>query len=186
MLEKSKEKLARNIYEEHRGDMTPREIFLKYMADFGADVEAYTQGLASGKRDWLTYARWVGRWRKEDNEKQLVETTEKLSDKDIELTQQDNRRRTVLMLKNLLDEIEKGKGKKKVETYIKDLFRLYDIVNKNEQMIIRNKIAAHKEGRETLKFLLPYQRLTTDELLSLKQNVTDAFNRLKRIQNETN
>lgn len=169
----------------HKYEKEIKEIWLKYRDKessweiFNNRLNKYfNPGWGGGNPDWAFFMRWVRKWKREEREKKQYS---ELTDEEILEIQKENRARTILLLKKILDEAEKKPDIWK-KTTLQQITRLYQVVQAAEEAARRTEIAAHKEKRETLAMLLPYKQMSVEEIIKLKQAFLDGIDQILQLK----
>jgi len=162
----------RKIWEEHRHRESSWEIFNKYLAKY------FKPGYGGGNPDWFYFIRLIKKWKREERESKKIED---LTDEEILDIQKENRARTILLLKKILDEAEKQPNLWK-KTTLNQITRLYQVVQAAEEAARRTAIAAHKEKRETLAMLLPYKEMSIEEIIKLKEAFLNGIDEILKLK----
>lgn len=126
-----------------------------------------------GELGWRTpesmwFAKYIGIWQRELYGSELKNRAEKMTPEELEKMLELNRRRAVIMLNDILVEYENNPRRLR-GVDIKEVSRLYSIIKSSEEQTKRTDIAFHKEKRETVQMILPYQRLNEDQLKLLRE-----------------
>jgi len=132
--------------------------------------------------DWMFFVNLVRKWTKVEIEARKAEETKKeeqgiTEDEAIDM-QQDNRRRTIVLLKRLLDKYEKNRNFYKKIT-VREISTLYKIIQSAEDAMEKTELAKSKLKLDVAKtFFLPYQKYSPEELKKLKENLDESFQRI--------
>ena len=105
---KEKEAEVKKIWLEHRETKRAMDIYKELLGDY-FDVANFK---ITGP-DWLFFMRWVGSWKKAEQEKEIEIGIEETSEEDILMLQDRNRKRMILMLDLVLKEFERKPQKLK-------------------------------------------------------------------------
>jgi len=170
-IEKYEEEIKK-IWLEWRSKESAWEIFNKRLNKY------FTPGWGGGNPDWVYFLRLIKKWKREEREKKSIED---LTDEEILDIQKENRGRTILLLKKILDEAERQPNLWK-KTTLNQITRLYQVVQAAEEAAKRTAIAAHKEKRETLAMLLPYKNMSVEEIIQLKNAFLDGIDQILRLK----
>lgn len=156
-----KVKELKKVWAENREKMSTHAIWREF-------VEKYFK-----PTDMFIFYKTVSKWEKEvDKEK-----AEKMTPEEVEKLNEENRKIAILTLNRILKNYQRNPRAYK-NINIKEISRLYAIIRSAEEASRRTEIAAHKEKRETVRTLLPYQRMSIEELLELKDRVIASFDRI--------
>lgn len=181
---KEKEEEIKKIWLGRRDKESTKNIFISLEKYFNPEK------IGAGSPDWAFFIRWIYKWKKElgeakpksvRQEEEFKKEMEGLSDQDIEETQNQNRKRTILLLKKALDDYSKHpKRMKGME--VKTLIDFYRTIQAMEESKKRTEIAKGKLKLGAVRTLLPYLRMKPEELESLKEKINDSFERIKQLR----
>jgi len=170
-IEKYEEEIKK-IWLEWRNKESAWEIFNKRLNKY------FEPGWGGGNPDWAYFMRLIKKWKREEREKKSIED---LTDEEILEIQKENRARTILLLKKILDEADKQPNLWK-KTTLAQITRLYQVVQAAEEAAKRTAIAAHKEKRETLSMLLPYKDTSVEDLLKLREIFLNGLEEILKLK----
>lgn len=174
----NKKEEIRKIWLEHWNSKTTSQIYKEFLGVY-FDVNNYSYK----HPDFLFFIQWAGKWKKEIEESEILKADD-LSDEDILDIQDGNRKRMVLIMSSVLKKYEKD-PKKMENIPIEEVRRLYKAIQSIEESIKRTKIAKGKLGLDTAKALiLPYQRLSPEDLLTLRDKLNESIGRILKIKSQ--
>ena len=187
MLEniQEKEEEVKKIWLEHRDRLKTKKIFFQFLGDY-FDVSHYSDKTPIKEQlkdpDWRFFVIWVREWRrKERKEKQRKEAGE-MTDEEAEELQNLNRKKAIIMLRDILSRYEKNPIFFQNLT-ARDISLIYKTIQDAEEAMRRTKLARSKLGLEAAKtFFLPYQRMSPEELKLLKAKLDVSFERLLQLR----
>lgn len=167
ILEKIEE--VKKIYLEHYADGA-KAIFQEHLKD-------YFDTSKIPSKDWIFFIQKAKLWQKEIKKREM----ENLSDEAVETIQEGNRKKTVVLLRKLLEKYEKNKNFFKNIT-VREISLLYKIIQSAEEAMRRTELAKSKLKLDVVKtFFLPYAKYSPEELEILKKQLDVAFQRILRI-----
>ena len=179
MIPNIKEKKAevKRIWLEHKDKIKPSEIYKEYLGNY-FDVENYS----ISQDDWRFFIRWLKLWQKEIKDKEIEKGVDDITDEDILLIQDKNRKRMILMLDAVLKRYVKN-PKKLQDVSVDEVRRWYKALQSIEEAIKRTQIAKGKLGLDAAKaLLLPYQRLKPEQLLELRAKLNESIDRILELK----
>jgi len=158
-----------NLWLANRDDMSLKDIYCELLTDYFPDE------WQNNNRQWLFFLRLVGNWRKTESLDRMKFDMENMTDEEAEELQNQNRRRIIVMLREALNKYERNPNfLKKLD--VKGVTTLYKIVQSAEEAMKRTELQKGKLKLEAARtFLLPYQRMSQEELLSLKVALTTSI-----------
>lgn len=173
ILEKIEE--VKKIYlEKHAEGIRDKDIFQIHLTAY------FEPKLPSS--DWMFFINKTRLWRRVEIEAE--ETARALreemmtEDEAIEM-QQSNRRRTILLLKRLLNRYESN-PKFYINITVKEISMLYKIIQSAEDAMEKTELAKSKLKLDVVKtFFMPYQKYLPEELKLLKEQINGAFQRIE-------
>ncbi len=181
MIPNVKEKKAevKKIWLQHWKVMKPSDIYKEFL---GAYFDVANYGVSQD--DWRYYIRWLREWQNEEKKKEIEKQTSELSDEDILLIQNRNRKRMILMLDAILKKYVENP--KKLDTVgIEEVRRWYKALQSIEEAIKRTQISKGKLGLDAARtFLLPYNKLTPEELAKLRFQLNESIDRILELKSE--
>lgn len=169
MVENILEKLPeiKKIYLEHYPEGA-KAIFKNYLGNY-FDTEKIPS------KDWIFFIQRTKAWQEEAGD------AEEISDEVIGEMQEKNRKRTIVLLKRLLDKYEKNKNFFKNIT-VREISLLYKIIQSAEEAMKRTELAKSKLKLDVVKtFFLPYAKYSPEDLETLKKQFDVAFQRVLKI-----
>jgi len=169
ILEKKEE--IKNIWKDFKEEEKSWDIFHNRLGEY----------FDGSRKDWVFFMRWIKVWKEKERSQEVETELKEFPDDKIAEIQNQNRKRTILMLKRILTEYEK-KPRAFKNIPIKEISRLYQIIQTSEESARRTEIAAHKEKRETFKSLLPYFRMSPEMIEKLKEGINASFERIQQLK----
>jgi len=132
--------------------------------------------------DWMFFVNLARKWTKTEIEAKKAEELKKeeqgITENEAIDMQQNNRRRTIVLLKRLLDKYEKNRNFYKKIT-VREISTLYKIIQSAEDAMEKTELAKSKLKLDVAKtFFLPYQKYSPEELKKLKNNLDESFQRI--------
>ena len=174
---REKKEEVKKIWLQHYKEKKPSEIYKEFLGDY-FDVENYSVS----QDDWRFFIRWLRAWQNEEKQKEIEKKTRELSDDDILLIQDRNRKRMILMLDAILKKYVES-PKKLDAVGIEEVRRWYKALQSIEEAIKRTQIAKGKLGLDTAKaLLLPYQRLTPEKLKELRVKLNESIDGILKLK----
>lgn len=176
-----KEEKVRAVWEKHKDEeLRLSEVFQKYLG------EHFDVSYVKGNSDWLVFMSWWSSWTKKERaakkQEKAAEKMRGLSEEAIEEIQDSNRKKMIIMLSNLLEGYSKEGDVFKKTMSISEIRRLYKSIQDLEEKKKMTQIARGKLGLETVKILLPYQRMSLEQLLALKEKFNESFERILKLK----
>ncbi len=177
MIENIKEKKEeiKKIWLEHKADMLLGNIFKEFLGSY------FDVSFVKSNPDWLFLLQWYKEWKKEERLEGVEDELKTMTDEKADEIQNKNRQRMILMLRTTLDTYEKS-PKKVMTTGVSEIRQLYRAIQSLEEVKKRTDIARGKLKLDTVRTLLPYNRATTEELLTIKEKVNESFNRILKLK----
>jgi len=173
-IEKKEEEIKK-IWLENRTSKKMGEIFVQLLSDyFPEETKESNYKVTKG---WLFFMRLVKKWKAEEADVNVNRDLENFSEKEIDDVQDTNRKRMILMLREVLRKYE-GNPNKLAKIDVGELRRLYQAIQNLEEIKKRTEIQKGKLGLEAVRTLLPYQRLSIPQLLELKEKINESFKRI--------
>ena len=170
-----KEDEIKKIWLENRASKKAGEIFVQLLGDyFPEETKESNYKVTKG---WLFFMRLAKKFKAEEADVNVSRDLKELSDEEIEDVQNTNRKRMILMLREVLKRYE-GNPNRLAKIDIGELRRIYQTIQKLEGDKERTSIQRGKLGLETVKTLLPYQRLSLQQLGELKEKLNESFQRI--------
>jgi hypothetical protein len=143
------------------------------------------EGASGPKKDWIHFMvfhrKFLREWQEEHRDEIVEKKLSKMDDEEIDELQDTNRKRMILMLKEVLDDYDRANegGKKKLmKLDISQIRQLYTSIQTLEERKKMTAISKGKLGLETVKTFLPYQRLSIEEILQLKEKINESIERI--------
>jgi len=179
-----KEKEIKEIWLKNRGEKGTLEIFREFLSPY-FDTEKRIGGIRKGEGspDWTFFCRWIKRWRAEEMQKEASRLAEDLTDEDANELLRANRRKTIVLLNLLLKNYEtRPESLKRIP--IREISKLYKILQDTEESMKRTEIAKGKLKLEAVRTLLPYQRMSVEDIKKLKESLNASFERILQLKSE--
>lgn len=183
MIENIKEKEAeiKKIWLEHRGKMPTNQIYRQFLGDY-FDVANWSRT----DKDWLFFLSWIRDWKraikKQEKEDQLKKDMEEMTDEGIEVVQRKNRKKMILILRDLIENYDTLEDSLKKALAIGEIRRMYKAIQSLEEKMKMTEISKGKLKLEAVKTLLPYKRMELPELLALKAKLNESFDRIIKLK----
>jgi len=176
-----KKEEVKKIWLEYREKMSASQIYKQFLGNY-FDVANWS----NNNSDWLFFLIWVRDWKKaikaEEDEKKINGEMEKLTDEEIEMVQEKNRKKMILILEDLINNYENLDDPIKKALTIGEVRRMYNAIQTLEEKMKMTEISRGKLKLETVKTLLPYQRMSLPEILKLKEKLNESFNRIVKLK----
>jgi len=176
-----KKEEVKKIWLEHREKMSASQIYKQFLGDY-FDVANWS----NNNSDWLFFLIWVRDWKKaikaEEDEEKINGEMEKLTDEEIEMVQERNRKRMILILEDLINNYENFDDPIRKALTIGEVRRMYNAIQTLEEKMKMTEISRGKLKLETVKTLLPYQRMSLPEILKLKEKLNESFDRIIKLK----
>jgi len=176
-----KKEEVKKIWLEYREKMSTSQIYKQFLGNY-FDVANWS----NNNSDWLFFLIWVRDWKKaikaEEDEKKINGEMEKLTDEEIEMVQEKNRKKMILILEDLINNYENLDDPIKKALTIGEVRRMYNAIQTLEEKMKMTEISRGKLKLETVKTLLPYQRMSLPEILKLKEKLNESFNRIVKLK----
>jgi len=177
---KNKKAEIKKIWLEHRDKMSNIEIFKNYLGEY-FDVSAKAPNGKTPK-EFIFFVTMVREWKKEESIERVNRESESLTDEEILEIQNQNRKRTILMLRETLNKYESNPNFLSKLT-VREISMLYRIVQSAEEAMKRTEIAKGKLKLDAARtFLLPYQRMSVEELLKLKEVLNASIEQIVKLK----
>ncbi len=173
-----KEDEIKKIWMEFKDKLKLGELYRLHLKDYFDDVNITTYKTS---KDWLFFLRLVKKWKSADRKEEVEIGVDELTDKEMDDMQDKNRKRMILMLNQILNEYENSPAKLQ-NINISEVRKLYKAIQSLEEAKNRTEIQKGKLKLETVKTLLPYQRMSLPELISLKEKINDSFTRIIKLK----
>jgi len=173
-----KEDEIKKIWMEFKDKLKLGELYRLHLKDYFDDVNITTYKTS---KDWLFFLRLVKKWKSADRKEEVEVGVDELTDKEMDDMQDKNRKRMILMLNQILNEYENSPAKLQ-NINISEVRKLYKAIQSLEEAKNRTEIQKGKLKLETVKTLLPYQRMSLPELISLKEKINDSFTRIIKLK----
>lgn len=151
------------------------------------DVESGVryEGAKGPKQDWIHFMvfhrKFLREWREEHRDEIVEKKLSEMDNEEIDELQDTNRKRMILMLKEVLDDYDRAKeGNKKVlmRINLSEIRQLYTSIQTLEEKKKMTAISKGKLGLEAVKTFLPYQCLSIEEILQLKEKINESIERI--------
>ena len=171
-----KEEEVKAIWEKYKDTERAKEIFLNRLNSY------FEPKL--GTKDWITFIIWIRNWKgiKPIRGRKVQKEAESMTDEQAEEIQNLNRKKAIIMLRNILSKYDRNPNFFQNLT-AKDITLIYKTIQDAEEAMRRTKIAKSKLGLEAAKtFFLPYQRMSPEELKLLKEQLDVSFERLLQLR----
>jgi len=173
---REKEEEVKAIWLKYKDTERAKEIFLNRLNDY------FEPKL--GTRDWIRFIVWIREWKgiKPVRGQKIQREAENMTDEQAEELQNLNRKKAIIMLRNILSKYDRNPNFFQNLT-AKDITVIYKTIQDAEEAMRRTKIARSKLGLEAAKtFFLPYQRMSPEELKLLKEQLDVSFERLLQLR----
>lgn len=178
---KEKEEEVKKIWLEKKELMSASHLYKQFLGDY-FDVANWS----INDKDWLFFLIWIRDWKKaikaEEKEEDISQELEKLTDEEIELVQERNRKRMILILEDLIENYEKLDDPIRKALTISEVRRMYNAIQSLEEKMKMTEISRGKLKLEAVKSLLPYQRMSLPQILELKQKLNESFDRILKLK----
>ena len=178
---KDKRKEIKQIWLENRDTMKTSQIYKQFLGSY-FDVANWDRR----DKDFLFFLVWIRDWlKKEKNEKQekaVAARLEGITEEQAEEVQEDNRRRMIVILSELIKDYETLDDPMKKSFTLAAVRRMYNSIQSLEERIKMTKISRGKLKLEAVKTLLPYQRMSLPEILELKEKLNESFDRIVKLK----
>jgi len=162
--------------------MKTSQLYQQFLGDY-FDVAQLSH---NNKKDWLFFLVWVGVWRREikrkEQEEKLERDMQELTDEEIEMVQERNRKKMILILSGLIENYETLDDPIKKAFTIGEVRRMYNAIQTLEEKIKMTEISRGKLKLEAVKTLLPYQRMSLPQILELKNKLNESFDRIIKLK----
>jgi len=179
-----KEKEVKTIWFENRDKMPSKEIFVNLLKDYfnGEDIGSKLRV----NKDWLFFLSWIRKWRgvekKKEQEERIKDKLENLTDEKIEELQSMNRKKMIVILSNLIENYEKETNPVHLSFGIGEIRRMYGAIQSLEEKMKTTEIARGKLKLDAVRTLLPYKRMSTEELTALRGKLNESFDRINKLK----
>lgn len=179
-----KEKEVKTIWFENRDKMPSKEIFVNLLKDYfnGEDIGSKLRV----NKDWLFFLSWIRKWRgvekKKEQEERTKDKLENLTDEKIEKLQSMNRKKMIVILSNLIENYEKETNPVHLSFGIGEIRRMYGAIQSLEEKMKTTEIARGKLKLDAVRTLLPYKRMSTEELTALRGKLNESFDRINKLK----
>lgn len=179
-----KEKEVKTIWFENRDKMPSKEIFVNLLKDYfnGEDIGSKLRV----NKDWLFFLSWIRKWRgvekKKEQEERTKDKLENLTDEKIEELQSMNRKKMIVILSNLIENYEKETNPVHLSFGIGEIRRMYGAIQSLEEKMKTTEIARGKLKLDAVRTLLPYKRMSTEELTALRGKLNESFDRINKLK----
>lgn len=177
---KNKNEEIRKIWLEHRDKENALSIFRNYLDKY---FDVVTMNLKSKTpQEFIYFAMMVRKWKKEEITERINQDSKNLTDDEISEIQNQNRKRTILMLRETLSKYETNPTFLSKLT-VKEISMLYRIVQGAEEAMKRTEVAKGKLKLDAARtFLLPYQRMSVEELEKLKKVLNASIEQIVKLK----
>lgn len=179
-IEEKKEEIKK-IWLENRETMKTNELYKQFLGDY-FDVANWS----INNKDWLFFLVLVRDWTKEVKKKEREEKLERdmqaLTDEEIEAVQERNRKKMILILSGLIENYETLEDPIRKALTIGEVRRMYNAIQSLEEKMKMTEISRGKLKLEAVKSLLPYQRMTLPQVLELKGQLNESFDRIIKLK----
>lgn len=177
-----KEKEIRAVWLKYtKKGLSKIKIFRNYLGDYLDNGEWSMRVQTQSRDDWLLFLNQSTLWQKELDIEEMKENLKEKTDEDIEDIQNQNRKRLILILQKTLMKYEDNPGKMK-DLDIAELRRLYQTIQSMEEQKKRTDLQKGKLKLDAVKTVLPYHRVDTEELKSLKNKVYESIEQSIRVK----
>jgi len=179
-----KEKEVKTIWFENRDKMPSKEIFVNLLKDYfnGEDIGSKLRV----NKDWLFFLSWIRKWRgvekKKEQEERTKDKLENLTDEKIEKLQSMNRKKMIVILSDLIENYEKETNPVHLSFGIGEIRRMYGAIQSLEEKMKTTEIARGKLKLDAVRTLLPYKRMSTEELTALRGKLNESFDRINKLK----
>ena len=180
-LDKETQEKIKKIWDSKKDEKKLHRIFMEDLGDF-YDVNHFDHK----SKEWLQFLQMAGEWIKDDKRDRMEHDLETLTEDGILKIQEDNRKRTVLMLREILNSYEKNPNKFKTIS-ITEVRKWYKTIQSMEEAMKRTHISRGKLKLEAVRTLMPYnqlEKLPPDKLKKLKEQVNASFDRISQLRGE--
>lgn len=164
------------IWLKYQNKLHAHELYSKYLGAY-FDVKNWSRK----SKEWMFYLVWVREWQKDLRKEYRAEA---VSEERVEEAQIQNRRRMILILSHLIDAYEEAEGKDSRNTKfpISELLKMYNSIQTLEERMKMTQISKGKLKLEAVRTLLPYQRLTAPQIIELKSQLNESFERILKLK----
>lgn len=174
--------LIKKIWLENRDTMKATEIFQTKLASFFNDIKIETAHSFNNK-EFVAFTNMIRKWKKEEEEKIALDDMDKLTTEDADQLQERNRRVMIVLLSRALKMYEKNpKMLKNMD--VAEIRRLYQTVQSADERARMTAIQKGKLKLEVARTILPYKRLTPEELIKLREAANDAIGQIIKLKGE--
>ena len=178
---KEKEKEVKKIWLEKKDAMSTSQLYKQFLGDY-FNVAKWS----INDKDWLFFLIWVRDWKKAIKKKEDEEKLEKrmkgLTDEEIEVVQERNRKKMILILSGLIENYETLDDPIRKALSIGEIRRMYNAIQSLEEKMKMTEISRGKLKLEAVKTLLPYQRMSLPDILKLKEKLNESFDRIVKLK----
>jgi len=178
---KEKEKEVKEIWLEHRDNMSASEIYKKFLHPY-FDTANWT----IHQKDWFFFMIWIRGWKKvEKKERRDIAAQEKLdslTDEGIEEIQSMNRKKMIVILSDLIADYEIVEDSIKKAFSLTEIRRMYKDIQSLEEKMKTTEIARGKLKLDAVRTLLPYKRMSPEELTALRGKLNESFDRINKLK----
>ena len=169
----------KKIWLEYKDKLTDDEIYGTYLAEeyYGTihgDKETYHLG-------YLNYLNHLRVFKKEIENEQLNKEFENADEATLIEKQNENRKKIIFMLGKVLAKYEHNPSFFR-NLGMKEVTYLYSMVQKSEEAIAKTEIERGKLKLHAIQTLLPYSRLSLDELKTLQDNFNNGITQLIQLK----
>ena len=174
--------LIKKIWLENRDTMKATEIFQTKLVDFFNDTKIEISHSFNNK-EFVAFTNMIRRWKKEEDEKIALNDMDKLTTEDADQLQERNRRVMIVLLSRALKMYEKNpKMLKNMD--VAEIRRLYQTVQAADERARMTAIQKGKLKLDVARTILPYKRLTPEELTKLRETANDAIGQIIKLKGE--
>ena len=183
MIENIKEKKeeVRKIWLEHRDKMSTSELYKKFLHPY-FDTANWT----IHHKDWFFFLIWIRGWKREmkkkEDEERIATKLRGLTDEEAEAAQKKNRKKMIVILSDLIENYEDAENPIKKAFGIGEIRRMYQSIQSLEEKMKTTEIARGKLKLDTVRTLLPYKRMGSEELLTLREKINESLDRILKLK----
>jgi hypothetical protein len=172
---------AKSIWLVWREKLPTKEIFLRYMGEFFKITNGQVGGRGDDRMEFLKYLSTVAGWKREMVTEQLGKEMETISDEEIIEVQNKNRKKLILILRNVLNQYERNPDLLK-NLGVTEISSLYRIVQSAEEAAKRTELSQKRLKLEAVRAILPYHRLPVEELKKLKDSFVNGIDQIIKLK----
>jgi len=178
---KEKAEEVKKIWLEKKDEMSTSQLYKQFLGNY-FDVAKWN----ISERDWLFFLIWVREWKKEIKKREKEEKFNQdmigLTDEEIEVVQEKNRKKMILILRDLIENYDGLEDPIRKALTIGEVRRMYNAIQSLEEKMKMTEISRGKLKLEAVKTLLPYQRMSLPQILELKEKLNESFNRIIKLK----